>query len=215
MANMIDELNILSQKEEFVRRAIPFRDYFKPMDINKEQKERRVRAAERIAEVFYIALGILDTGSPYGELAIAATVTYLQTALMNAYAEITDRAADAWYSEHALRLIEETVAATGRHPDDPYFTSDDRADVIAENDAAAVIAYDELAEAVENGFVFKTWHGMLDKRERKSHVAMEGTTIPIDEPFDVNGSQMMMPGDDSLGASPAEIVNCRCWLTFS
>ena len=55
----------------------------------------------------------------------------------------------------------------------------------------------------------------LQLRERDTHIAMEGATVPIEQPFDVGGSFLMMPGDWSLDPDPAEVVNCRCWLTYS
>jgi Phage Mu protein F like protein len=45
----------------------------------------------------------------------------------------------------------------------------------------------------------KTWRGILDDRERPEHLAMEGETVPIDEPFS-NGE--MTPGESTY--------NCRC-----
>lgn len=45
----------------------------------------------------------------------------------------------------------------------------------------------------------KRWKGVMDTRERPEHVAMEGETVPYDEPFS-NGE--MIPGDSTY--------NCRC-----
>jgi len=47
----------------------------------------------------------------------------------------------------------------------------------------------------------KTWSGVLDDRERDEHVAMEGETVPIDEPYS-NG--LMYPSEP----------NCRCTSLF-
>ena len=52
--------------------------------------------------------------------------------------------------------------------------------------------------------VLKTWVGVMDDREREEHVAMEGETVPMDEPYS-NGN--MDPGDDTY--------NCRCISRFS
>lgn len=60
----------------------------------------------------------------------------------------------------------------------------------------------------------KQWVATLDERVRPSHEEVNGTTLPYDEPFEVGDSQMMRPGDDSLGAGPEEIINCRCSLLF-
>jgi hypothetical protein len=45
----------------------------------------------------------------------------------------------------------------------------------------------------------KTWRGVMDSRERESHRAMEGKTVPFDQPF---GNGQMIPGETEF--------NCRC-----
>jgi hypothetical protein len=39
---------------------------------------------------------------------------------------------------------------------------------------------------------------------------MHGVAIARDQPFSLDGGDMMFPGDDSLGADAGEIINCRC-----
>lgn len=213
--NPNDELNILSQKEEFTRRAIPFQKYFAPMGISKEQKKRRIRLAYAIADIYYSAFALVQTQDEFDLLNFAAVAIYIRGELLKTYEQETGRVNDQYLQDHALQQASEIVRVTKKRINEPYFTSDDRADVIAENDANAVIGYDELQNALAAGYTHKTWHGVMDKRERDTHVEMEAVTIPIEEPFDVNGSLMMQPLDESMGASPEEIVNCRCWLTYS
>jgi len=58
-------------------------------------------------------------------------------------------------------------------------------------------------------------------RTRASHLAMKGVIIPVDEAFQVPAfmaskytrvpaCEMYFPGDSSLGAPAAQIINCRC-----
>lgn len=59
-------------------------------------------------------------------------------------------------------------------------------------------------EAMDKGFVprgalWKQWKGVLDDREREEHLAMEGETVPFDQPYS-NGE--MVPGESTY--------NCRC-----
>lgn len=54
----------------------------------------------------------------------------------------------------------------------------------------------------------KTWVAILDERTRPWHEEADGQTVPIDQPFIVHGEELMMPRDDSLGASPDNIINC-------
>lgn len=61
--------------------------------------------------------------------------------------------------------------------------------------------------------VMKRWHAIIDDRTREDHAAMDGVTLPIDEPFTLpDGSQMMYPADVSLGAPLNQIINCRCQI---
>jgi SPP1 gp7 family putative phage head morphogenesis protein len=60
----------------------------------------------------------------------------------------------------------------------------------------------------------KTWWSAADSRVRDSHREVHGETIDYDQPFTVGDSQMMRPGDGSMGAGPEEIVNCRCSILF-
>ncbi|HXG73014.1 MAG TPA: phage minor head protein [Gemmatimonadaceae bacterium] len=63
-------------------------------------------------------------------------------------------------------------------------------------------------QAVEQGILDgnrleKTWVGVMDARERPSHVAMEGDTVPFNQPFS-NGQ--MIPGETEF--------NCRCLARY-
>ncbi len=62
----------------------------------------------------------------------------------------------------------------------------------------------------DRAVVTKTWRDLGDKKVRPSHVAVDGTTVGENEIFTVGGSQLRFPGDNSLGASIGEIINCRC-----
>ena len=58
----------------------------------------------------------------------------------------------------------------------------------------------------------KTWHGMLDDRERDTHLGLEGIEIPFDDEFiTYTGASGLAPGmfDDA-----EEDVNCRCFITL-
>lgn len=62
----------------------------------------------------------------------------------------------------------------------------------------------------DSGVEEQEWVATNDDRTRETHAAANGQVVRVGEPFDVGGSQMLYPGDDSLGADVAEIVNCRC-----
>jgi len=61
-----------------------------------------------------------------------------------------------------------------------------------------------MQDAIQKGVydpnrLVKTWRGVMDSRERDSHIAMEGDTVPWDQLYS-NGQ--MIPGDTEY--------NCRC-----
>ncbi len=64
------------------------------------------------------------------------------------------------------------------------------------------------------GIEYKAWLSSHGPNVREAHAQAEedyiDDPIPIDEPFIVMEEQLMFPGDDSLGASPENIINCQC-----
>lgn len=58
----------------------------------------------------------------------------------------------------------------------------------------------------------KKWLATLDSRTRDSHAKLDGQTVDIDEPFIVDGKEIMFPGDPD--ADPSLVYNCRCTLVY-
>jgi HK97 family phage portal protein len=79
------------------------------------------------------------------------------------------------------------------------------------NSAASKGGFFAMTDA---GIEYKSWLGSHGPHAREEHQAVEDATIdnpiPVDEPFEVDGEQMMHPLDDSLGASPGNVINCQC-----
>lgn len=61
---------------------------------------------------------------------------------------------------------------------------------------------------IQAGAEWKEWLTSQDDRVRITHSALDGTRVPMAEPFIVGGVPMMFPCDPE--GTPAEIVNCRC-----
>ena len=67
--------------------------------------------------------------------------------------------------------------------------------------------FDAMRAAKEAGAdVVKQWSATLDERTRPEHQEADGQIREIDEPFDVGGEELMMPGDGSA----FNCINCRC-----
>ncbi|MFB8026003.1 MULTISPECIES: phage portal protein [unclassified Streptomyces] len=85
---------------------------------------------------------------------------------------------------------------------------------IAENVAVATVNGTADATAAAIGpSIIRTWVTRRDERVRATHAAVEGTTLPVNDPFDVDGYAMRFPGDQF---APLHLtVNCRCRLRYS
>lgn len=84
----------------------------------------------------------------------------------------------------------------------------------AYNAASNHAALEALAEA---GFEKKSWLSSRDARVRRptkssvfDHAGADGQVVPLDKPFIVSGEPLLFPGDSSKGASPGNVINCRC-----
>ena len=56
----------------------------------------------------------------------------------------------------------------------------------------------------------KQWLATLDNRTRHEHIDLDGQRQEIDDPFEVDGYEIMFPGDPD--ADPAMVYNCRCTM---
>lgn len=205
-----DELNRLVGYE----RSEPYEEFYEPMKISKKQKRKRIDLAKDLDDVFEDLLLYMFMMMKEG---FSSEYLDAQTLARDRYVKVASRHVDAsdYLLQHADELIASVLLTLYRHSDDPYYYSKDRARLISENDANTLIGYDELQDAIEGGYQYKTWETIMDGRERESHAEVNGKTIPIDEPFELAGGLMMAPGDDSLGVSDDELVNCRCSLSYS
>lgn len=72
------------------------------------------------------------------------------------------------------------------------------------------LAVSETLRRTTGQTMVKTWATVLDEKTRASHVLADRQERPVNSPFLVQGERLMVPGDASLGASPSNIINCRC-----
>ena len=56
----------------------------------------------------------------------------------------------------------------------------------------------------------KEWVTVGDQNVRDSHVLADSQTQDVSKPFTVEGQLLRYPGDTSLGATAANVINCRC-----
>lgn len=209
-----DELNRLYE-EEHTLRSMPFEQFFGEMDLSQEQKDVREDTAEKIEKFMRDALiamyymmqdGVFD----YGEAEEAISKPY-----NDLLKELAIPLTAFFTMSHVISVTTEIISATLNHPDDPYFYSNDRAKLIAENESNSIWNDSQYQDAILTGKRWKKWSAIVDSRTRATHLDVNGTTVPIDTPFVVGGYLMMYPRDDMTGnAPPEEIVNCRCTALF-
>ena len=214
-----DELNIRPNN----RRSEPYKEYFGKMSISDKEKQERIAFSEQMEEVVLYILALIETTIESGE----TDQEYIKTQFYDKYLDVVlgYMLIDSYIKEYVLETSKQIIGTTfshivEKHPDseqatDDYYLSNDRAMFISECEANSILNYRQYSKALKSGKTKKTWIDVGDKRERKTHLEVGGTTIPINEPFSVGDSLLMFPTDHSLGASADEIVNCRCSIQYS
>lgn len=217
--NNFDNLNnIVTTKNEVKPRAIPYEEYFEPMEITDEQKEQRIAFANDFDDKLFFVLMMIAAGiKANNDIDTEIYYEMLSSRLADTVYSMTDDLLldDGYIAEYILQRSKQIVDTTILNIADAYYHSMDRAMFISENEANAVMNYHDEIKAIRNGYKFKTWITMKDKKVRHSHNRVDGETIGIFQVFKVGGSEMMFPHDESLGASANQLINCRCSVRYS
>lgn len=211
-----DELNIRPNN----RRSEPYKEYFSKMSISDKEKQERIAFSEQMEEVVLYILALIETTIESGE----TDQEYIQTQFYDKYLDViaSYMLIDTHIKQYALSVTKQIIDATferfsseDKSITDDYYLSNDRAMFISECEANSILNYRQYSKAVKTGKTKKKWIDIGDKKERKTHLEVGGTTLPIDEPFSVGDSLLQFPKDVSLGASADEVVNCRCSIQYS
>ena len=198
-----DELHSLSREH--------YEEYFGEMRIPEDAKKDRVLVAMALEDGFLDVLSWIQVKKERGEQFFLESIPLFQQAFL---AAAITRVDDEQIRQTAQEFAEDVALSTYNHQDDDYFLSVDRAINMAATESNAINCYGELADARKAGKKTKKWNTVMDGREREWHGEVNGTTLSLEEPFEVGGELLMHPLDMSLGASADNIANCRCWLTF-
>lgn len=83
-----------------------------------------------------------------------------------------------------------------------------RADMGARTASTAQFGEGQLEAWRREGIRGKRWLSQRDSRVRTSHRTLDGTTIRLEDTFEVRGASLRFPGDPN--APPDETINCRC-----
>ena len=219
-----DELN---QRREFIEK------WYSVMNIPEKDKKNRVDVALDYAEImlllFYMVTDQIKINQPELEVMFRERLVVIAERELKTknVAYIND-----WADETSKRIVEETVRNyeeviekedknylnfdkyNVEIPAEEYWTSPFRATLLGIETASTVVNYKELVDAINEGKTRKTWITEGDDKVRKTHDAVQGVDLPINEMFLVGNSYLMMPGDTLNGAELNEVLNCRCHLVF-
>lgn len=205
------------------------------MNLLKSDKEKRKKTGHDIYEKMGNFLLRQLTDLIEGVFLISVTSLMYREELIDLYMTYADDKNDPWMKGRAERFADEIQNTTERAVEclesNPSFTESvlfgvpmkksdvppkikdvfslERAQRIAMNEANVIENYKHHLE-LKKTQVTHTWDATLDELTRPHHYLADGLTVPIDEPFIIDGEMMMFPGDDSLGATAKNLINCRC-----
>lgn len=179
------------------------------MELPAEEKKLRVEMMNYLGKRLKEVPKEEKQGKGFDFLFFAA-VGYL------AYKAIYTEFVEKYYTRY-LRV----VGATGAISSFAEYWINNHADVFAgyahtniqgtaRTETNALCSLIQLDGYTQMGYSRKQWVTMGDNKVRETHRAAAGQIRLLEEPFVVGDSLLMFPQDSSLGASAAEIVNCRC-----
>ena len=196
-----------------------FDDYFDEMDLTEEQKKDRKMLADIMLTSFLYLFAYAKRISDSPDALIRLSVM-TKTELLRVIPDFISKHGgivtenDTYIQNYINNVSENTSKTTINNIEDDYFTSYDRAWISAGTESNSVENYVDYVEAVQMGKTRKKWHSIIDKKTRKTHVKIDGETIPIADYFRVGDSYMRFPHDISLDPAPKEIINCRCSVEY-
>lgn len=191
-------------------------EWFFPMGIPLSDIEKRVNLACRFEDRFIETLIVLYTAHESG-----ADVCY--ETMEQRFREDYGKAIEDFLSNYNAFSTKDTTdrkfdfaefvtETTQQNPKEPYSYSEERATTMAKTEAQVMLDGADYKDAIKQGMSRKTWNTIIDGKERPWHHEANGTTIPIDEYFVVDGELMQHPHDPT--ASARNTVNCRCYCSY-
>lgn len=192
------------------------KSFFSTMEISDEEKKKRSNFAYLLYDAVYFTFALIKVEKDIEErnfVKNALVVDQYRETLQNRIADAFHREGIPYEPDYIPQLVSEIMQTTERHPDDPYYLSQERALVIAQNESNTAYNYYDFVNAKAGGKQYKTWVTEGDERVRDAHVEVDMVRIPIDERFHVGNDEMRYPHDYLYG-SAENLVNCRCICTY-
>lgn len=206
---LFDEVKNLSESN-----ILSIDDYFDEIEgLTEEDKEKRKKFAFEMEDILLFIFILFLTMKDYNYI----KKEYISLQLQLRYLELVKKYGvdvDFDVSEYVKKFSQDTIETTLRNGDTAYFTSDDRAVLIAENESQNTFNRQDCLDAIKSGKTRKQWVDIRDKKERETHRKVGGMIIPIEEYFLVGNSLLLYPHDYSMNPEAKETVNCRCGIRY-
>ena len=184
--------------------------YFAVMELSDSEKEKRVSLGKLLFDAFFYVFLLMRT-----EVKVNGSIDadYYKRSLDGRIRDVLEENGLPYDEEYIPRLTDDVIETTTRHLDDPYYFSQDRALLVAQNEANTVYNSIDYTQAKASGKKYKTWQTEEDARVRLWHEEIDGVKIPIDEMFHVGSDDMRFP-HDYMNGSPENLINCRCTCIY-
>lgn len=192
------------------------------MELSEEEKRRREDLANELLILFLLLFNEIEAERLiHGDLS-NVDITYFKEMLYRQYCDKVDvyillllaLLGNTDEIEEEIRQRTSFIVDTTLKFEDEFYTSKDRAIMLAENETNYVGNYTDYHTAKYQGYRHKQWLTMRDEKVRISHALVDGQTVGIDEYFKVGGYEMLYPMDTSKGAPLSETQNCRCVTVY-
>lgn len=205
-----DELNKLGVRKVEASTLPSYRDYFGAMYITPKQMQSRIDLARGIEDVMLYVFAYWSVAGSLGinEAQVRQDAKDIMRSVIAKHTKL-----DPYLEKHIDKVIDEVIDSTKKNESD-YWTSPERAMLIAENEANAFDNYVEYRDAATSGKTKKKWITENDDKVRLTHEIAEGQTVDIDGLFLVGDSLMRFPMDTMYDPDPAETINCRCSVIY-
>ena len=216
-------------------RSMDIKKYFSEMQLSNTQKKERIALAEELEDVMLFFFSLVLLIDEFSYMQAISTVDAKQQlkdrvyGVVEKYTQITDEVREFLdefvdevndtTTEHLVVLLalmrNRESADSEKRKSEEFYLSDDRARLLGEEESNTIFNAVDFAKAKKLGFKYKTWITMRDNKVRHTHALVDDRTIPIDDLFLVGNSYMRFCRDDYYGASPREIIGCRCSIRYS
>ena len=191
------------------RRSEPYEEYFDE-DFTEQEREDRIETARKLEEPVRDYLTLLM-------IMLWLDMDRMDDARDEFVQSLSEE--NIGDEDYRVGLADDLYDSTMRNQDDPWFFSEDRVYWVSENESQTVENAKDFALAKARGMTRKQWIGMADKRERKTHLALNDKILPIDALYDIGKAKGLYPKDtmspmSTLAEHPEEIINCRCRIEY-